>query len=840
MLRAFLSHSSVDKPFVEEVATRLTRYQARIDSKAFEPGEDFRDEIRRVMDESDAFVLFVSPESLSSLWVRFEIDEAETRVLRKVLSRSLAIFIGGPVDTTVLPDWLRRVKAVSRKSPGQAARSIEALLLRADPQPEKPLFGRNEDLQRASRKLAGSDPRPRVLVAYGLEGIGRRSFLAKLVRDSLGLDLGPTFTLELSDGLEDLFMGSQLSSSMLTRSEVEREIAAFRALTPRDQAREVAGRLAYIASDGVAPCIVDRGAMLDPEGTYLSEFADVLTDFVAERDVYLCLIHSRTPTYSNLPARWAFFSRRLTPLAQADSQALITRLLRESNTSAEPDQVAALAEATNGYPPAAIFLAAEVEDYGVEVVLSDHSRMVDFENRSFARFLQDLNLTDAEHEVLVYLASESSLSLAGIASATGRDLDATARAVRRLVDLSILDVAGSEYSVASPIQRTVRRNEDGLGRRWYEQAFQRLEAEYWSDEHSLPSISIVDATLRAGLRTGLNAAKGYSAFVRPSLLVNAAQEMYHRQEYRLALDYLDRAEAMGRRTVQIDEIRIRSLAQLGEIRKARRALSNFREHIDRRRWYLEGFVDRKVGQHDQACSDFQRGYAAGDRTTSLLRDYADSLLRTDALNDAARIAGEALERAQGNVYILDLVTRIELELATTDDADRAVTALEEVDLEQQFSVQRRAEFLIYRRGNAESIRRAIALCDRRLAARNAPVQVLVALAHALVKARDWTRLEEVKEEIRKRRDIDSRSVLGRVDLDAAIQDGDWRRAERFLPVAIVSFEDRDRAAAILELKGADGSVLLAERNEANARAAEIRAQDGSARVPIPSTGDLYE
>jgi len=78
--------------------------------------------------------------------VRFEIDEAETRMLRKVLSRSLAIFIGGPVDSTVLPDWLRRVKAVSRKTPGQAARSIEALLLRADPPPEKPLFGRNEDL----------------------------------------------------------------------------------------------------------------------------------------------------------------------------------------------------------------------------------------------------------------------------------------------------------------------------------------------------------------------------------------------------------------------------------------------------------------------------------------------------------------------------------------------------------------------------------------------------------------------------------------------------------------------------------------------------------------------
>lgn len=67
MPRAFLSYSSDDETYVNEVAERLGRYQAHIDSRSFPPGEDFRDSIRRALDDSDALVLFVSTKSLSVL-----------------------------------------------------------------------------------------------------------------------------------------------------------------------------------------------------------------------------------------------------------------------------------------------------------------------------------------------------------------------------------------------------------------------------------------------------------------------------------------------------------------------------------------------------------------------------------------------------------------------------------------------------------------------------------------------------------------------------------------------------------------------------------------------------
>ena len=94
----------------------------------------------------------------------------------------------------------------------------------------------------------------------------------------------------------------------------------------------------------------------------------------------------------------------------------------------------------------------------------------DFHSRSFLGFLRDLKLQPEEREILIYLSSETKLGLAGIAAATGHSIERTAAAITQLVDLSVVEVLDGEYSMTAPIQTTVLRTEDGLGRRWYERA----------------------------------------------------------------------------------------------------------------------------------------------------------------------------------------------------------------------------------------------------------------------------------------------------------------------------------------------------------------------------------
>ena len=343
-------------------------------------------------------------------------------------------------------------------------------------------------------------------------------------------------------------------------------------------------------------------------------------------------------------------------------------------------------------------------------------------------FLRILKLSATEREVLAYLSSETRLSVEGVSTATGRPLETIATAMASLLDLNLLEHHDNEYAVSGPIQLAVRRSERSLSRQWYERAFARFEVEFWSNEHSFPPISVVDATLRAGLRVGLRRSEGYGALVRPSQLVNAADELYHRKEYGRALDYVERAKRMGLPTAQMDEIRVKSLAQLRRFGDARAALRDYRQHGERRRHYLEGFVARKGGDHSVACSHFQRGYAKGDRSPSLLRDYADSLLRIGAVEDAATMAKTALERAPGNVYILDLISRIEITIGTHEDVEAALDALEAVDLNVQFIPQRRIAYLLYRRGGADAVRKAVKIGEEAVKRRSAPVEVYVMLA----------------------------------------------------------------------------------------------------------------
>jgi hypothetical protein len=836
MKRAFLSHSSVDREFVQAIAEELGRARSHIDLHSFKAGEDFRVEIRRTLDDSDIFVFFVSKASLSSLWCQFEIDEAELRRIRRQLRHALSIVIDDEIAINDLPEWLRRGKAIRCVSPGIAASRIEALIV-APEIDNRPFIGRSDDLQRGIRKLATSDPFPRLIVATGLEGVGRKTYLQHLLADGLDLEIGPYFVLSDTSTIEDLYFECRSASALLTRRDAEKDLAAFRTLDQANQAAEVAAQLQHLAKQDIAPCIVDRNSMLDSRRRYLDVYHDLFANFLEEPNVYLCVVHARTPDIRDLTFKPYVFERKLKALGFPDAQALIARLLRDIGVRPSPAELAVLGEQIAGYPPAAYYLASQIEDYGLDVVLADTKRLDEFHRGSFSGFLEGLKLTDDQEELLTYLSNETTLTLPGIAAAIDKTIDEAADLVRGLIDLNIVEAAGDEYVVSPPIQATVLRKKGGnLGRKWYEKAFSRLEAEFWVEDGSLPPISVVDATLRAGFRIGKNRLAGYGALVRPSLLISAAQEMYHATEYEQALKYIDRAEQMGGVTTALLEVKIKSLAHLGNFHEARDALKRYREFGERRKWYLDGFIERRAGRHDRACDKFQRGYAAGERSVSLLRDYADSLLKANAGEQASPIAMEALERSRGDVFILDLLARIAIAAKTKGEAEEALALLAEADTEKRFVLQRRAWFLILRQGNAEAGRQAASLAAEACKRRDAPIEAYLAWARGLIIAREFDQLSNVRDRLKKKKGPDSDRAVASLDLQEALEHGDWRRAEKSLRR---SEHQKDVAVRIriAELKSKDPAVLLEEREAAKREAQSLRKgperfEDGAAEALI--------
>lgn len=87
--RAFLSHSSVDKAFVEQVAENLGREFCVFDKYCFHAGDDLVDSIEKGMARSSLLVLFASAEALKSDWVRLELLQAQKRKLSELTFQAL-------------------------------------------------------------------------------------------------------------------------------------------------------------------------------------------------------------------------------------------------------------------------------------------------------------------------------------------------------------------------------------------------------------------------------------------------------------------------------------------------------------------------------------------------------------------------------------------------------------------------------------------------------------------------------------------------------------------------------------------------------------------------------
>jgi hypothetical protein len=81
-MKAFLSHSSKDKPLVEAVFEDLGAANCIYDAESFEEGKTSAEKIFGTLDEADLFVLFVSANSLASHWVKHELLVAHNSVAK--------------------------------------------------------------------------------------------------------------------------------------------------------------------------------------------------------------------------------------------------------------------------------------------------------------------------------------------------------------------------------------------------------------------------------------------------------------------------------------------------------------------------------------------------------------------------------------------------------------------------------------------------------------------------------------------------------------------------------------------------------------------------------------
>ncbi len=569
MRKAFLCHSSADKPFVEHTASLLGRAHVYFDKWHFSPGEDFRDSIRQSLDSTDLFVFFASSSSVSSTWCKFELDEADYRRLHGRLSSVIVIAIDQTTTHANIPEWMQRLLMAQARGPKQAAREIEHLLINTfDDSTRQSFIGRNDLAEDLVSELGSLNQiKRRILIGVGLEGIGRRAYLENAVVANLGLHYGPLYIGDETRDLTDLYLWllDELEIEM-DAVQLKNEIKEFSSLSQDQQAQEVGSRLSVLANDNTMPVLVDGGQFLDDTGQYTPNMKLVLSSFLsAGADCYLSLIHTRMPRLHDTTFAPMCYAQRIAELSDAETRVLLANLLRSKKIAVAASALNEISDFLGGYPPSAQFATACIRQYGADVVLADKSMLVDFKDRRFTKFLNDLVLSADEWLTLLYINGESLLPLDSISAALEIEPDKLAAILRKLIDLSLIVLTSDQkYRVSGPIRDSLTRSRGRLQASDYNEIQRRLIMRFWSQPNAVPSLEVVDATLHALASAGsCNADFGpYAAYVRPSTLFRLAKEAYYRQEWENCIDYARRCEHFGSLRREVRQLVFKALVQL--------------------------------------------------------------------------------------------------------------------------------------------------------------------------------------------------------------------------------------------------------------------------------------
>lgn len=113
--KMFISHSSRQKPYVEELVKLIGTNYLVVDKYTFESGEKLWEEIRSKINECNHFVYLISKEALVSDWVKQEISYVRERIDDDAIHFYPVIIdetIG--IDQPDIPKWIKKEYLINK------------------------------------------------------------------------------------------------------------------------------------------------------------------------------------------------------------------------------------------------------------------------------------------------------------------------------------------------------------------------------------------------------------------------------------------------------------------------------------------------------------------------------------------------------------------------------------------------------------------------------------------------------------------------------------------------------------------------------------------------------
>lgn len=664
-MKAFLSHSSANKDFVESVATQLGRQFCVFDKQSFQSGLEFKDSIEKGLNDSGLFVLFASPEALESIWVQFEINEVFYSVVQKKLSRVLVVTLGDSVRVSQLPEWLRRAKVIAVNSPKQTAREIRLHINELFRTEKHPLFiGRTSEIAQAEQELLSGPTggSVRFLAFVGLPQIGRRSIARRVAQNVLGMKTTTEITVESGDDLRDIAFKLAVEiepyASSTSLAAIQNEIAGLSDAKASDRALS---NLRALMETNSLPLFIDGGGLMNENGDFAASFEPLFRSVSQANDIYIFFITSRKPVRTE---SLEVSVVRVHSLPEPEANRLVQALAGRMSIQLSQEQLKAITGHASGYPPAYYFAIQLIKEYGVLAILANSRELVDFRVATFVNYITRHALSKEENEALRLLANFSPLPLPVIGGHCGLDAEATSSVIVKLIDLSmILSDPNGLYAISEPLRDAVFKQFPFFTSSDTQKVSVALRLWLEGNAEEPVSLSFSRAIYRVA-RSAKDTALAQKVVHLTADIFRLAERAYNQQDYEVAVEgfrkVLELRPDQDRATVLL----VRALAQLDQWDECDTLCSEMegRKIPTRTTQFLRGFISRKRSRFGDAIKYFELARKAGRNDVAVLRELASCHLISGDPKNADACLKEAFTLQPDNPYLIDMAVKVAMEL----------------------------------------------------------------------------------------------------------------------------------------------------------------------------------
>jgi len=611
-MQIFLSHSSKDKGgYVKSVAHKLGA-RAIYDEYTFENGMKTFDEIIRHMSNSDLFVIFLSDSALNSQWVKTELSHVRENL--KITIYPIIIDHDINHNDVRIPNWLKmytlRTITRSQKMVDLIKNRMREIRWEKNPNYRKKDLvykGRHDESKLFEERFDDFDlPIPRVIIAQGLEKIGRKTYLTNIIKRAMSKYSDsyqpPKISLDSTQSIEDLIL---LLDDLGYTEEISRSDIIF---MDKKEKYELASKLICELNYMKDLLIIeDNGSILKHNGRLTEWFIGILEILKTKNDDIYLLIASKFSLYNKKDDNFTdyIFHINIPELSPSERIGLLRAYIDIYSIEEDIDRskIKNINKILSGFPSQVQYLANRIKESSFKEVIDNSNEIIEYNNEQVYKIVREYEKDKRMFDFLLLLSNIDLISFSiidSIIEESNRDYYYNLIQKFFIEGLCIRYGADKEYfRVNDVIRDYIKRLKYGVPKTFRNSLESSLKSYLINNQYAESNITEYFYFLQQALLNGKDIDEKY---LLPSHFLRTIAQLYNYQKYK---DVIKISKRILKNEDFMDDSLVYEIRHYYCSSLARRRDKSFFDEVKKiedkgEEFFLKGFYFRLEGKYQKA------------------------------------------------------------------------------------------------------------------------------------------------------------------------------------------------------------------------------------------------